>query len=166
MRKLDEGSAKEGCAKNCVKVAEKIGRPKRKYSKAAKNYEVEAEKHEKGENAKKVKWQAKEGPDSRDSHPGVYCLRTNWKVPDERTFWRTYTMLTELEAVLRSLESELGLRPVYHRKTRGVQGHLFVTVLAYHLVHNIGLRLKEGSRELHIDRNEFFISLTKCKSLS
>jgi transposase len=56
-------------------------------------------------------------------------------------------MLTELEAVFRSLKSELGLRPVYHQKTSRVQGHLFVTVLAYHLVHNIRLRLKE--EEIH-----------------
>jgi hypothetical protein len=26
-----------------------------------------------------------------------------------------YTMLTDLEAVFRSLKSELGLRPIYHR---------------------------------------------------
>ncbi len=52
-------------------------------------------------------------------------------------------MLTDLEAVFRSLKSELGLRPVYHQKTRRVSEHLFITVIAYHLVHNIRLRLKE-----------------------
>ena len=33
-----------------------------------------------------------------------------------RKLWRTYMMLTDLEAVFRSLKSELGLRPVYHLK--------------------------------------------------
>jgi len=51
-------------------------------------------------------------------------------------------MLTELEGVFRSLKTELGLRPVYHQKTDRVTGHLFITVLAYHLVHTIRYRLK------------------------
>ena len=33
-------------------------------------------------------------------------------------------MLTDLEAVFRSLKSELGLRPVYHRTEGRVDGHL------------------------------------------
>jgi transposase len=53
-------------------------------------------------------------------------------------------MLTDLEAAFRSLKSELGLRPVYHQKARRVAGHLFITVLAYHIVHNIRLRLKKN----------------------
>lgn len=57
--------------------------------------------------------------------------------------WHTYTMLTDLEAVFRSLKTELGLRPVYHQTSDRVTGHLFITVLAYHLVHVLRLRLKE-----------------------
>jgi len=33
-------------------------------------------------------------------------------------------MLTDLEAVFRSLKSELGMRPVYHQTTERVEGHL------------------------------------------
>ena len=33
----------------------------------------------------------------------------------------------------RYLKSELGLRPVYHHKEERADGHLFITVLAYHL---------------------------------
>jgi transposase len=39
-------------------------------------------------------------------------------------------MLTDLEAVFRSLKSELGLRPVFHHKEERADGHLFITVLA------------------------------------
>ena len=53
-------------------------------------------------------------------------------------------MLTDLEAVFRSLKSELGLRPVHHQIARRVSGHLFITVLAYHLVHAIRFRLKQA----------------------
>ena len=48
---------------------------------------------------------------------GVYCLRSNRCDWDELQLWRAYTLLTDLEAVFRSLKSELGLRPVYHQKT-------------------------------------------------
>jgi len=56
--------------------------------------------------------------------------------------WNTYTMLTDLEAVFRSLKSELGLRPNYHQKEARIDGHLFITLLAYHLVHTIRIQLK------------------------
>ena len=50
---------------------------------------------------------------------------------DGETLWRTYFMLTDCEAVFRSLKSELGLRPVYHHKPLRAEGHLFITVIAY-----------------------------------
>jgi transposase len=143
LAKLNEGLEKKGCTKKYEKVMEKIGRLKQKYSKAAKNYVVNVKKRSKGGNAKEVAWKTKDVIASQDAHPGVYCLRTNWDAPDEVVLWRTYTMLTDLEAVFRSLKSELGLRPVCHQKTKRVSGHLFITVLAYHLVHNIRRRLKE-----------------------
>ena len=57
--------------------------------------------------------------------------------------WRTYSLLTDLEAVFRSLKSELGLRPVFHHKEQRVDGHLFITVLAYQCVQLIRRRLRE-----------------------
>ena len=39
------------------------------------------------------------------THPGVYCLRTNIADWDEAALWRTYTTLTDLEAVFRSLSA-------------------------------------------------------------
>lgn len=40
------------------------------------------------------------------------------------------------------MKSELGLRPVYHQKERRVDGHLFITVLAYHVLHAIRFKLR------------------------
>ena len=67
------------------------------------------------------------------------------KCPSTRrsTLWRTYIMLTELESVFRSLKTDLGLRPVFHRVDRRVEGHLFISVLAYHFVHTLRLQLKK-----------------------
>ena len=77
------------------------------------------------------------------THPGVYCLRSNVHDWDPQTLWRTYTMLTDLEAVFRSLKSELGLRPIFHKKQNRSDGHLFITVIAYQLVQTIRTRLAE-----------------------
>lgn len=76
------------------------------------------------------------------ANPGVYCIRTNATWLEAEDLWRTYTMLTDLEAVFRSLKSELGLRPVYHQTTDRCEGHLFITVLAYQCVQAIRIKLK------------------------
>ncbi len=52
------------------------------------------------------------------------------------------TMLTDLEAVFRSLKSELGLRPIYHQKEERVNGHIFITLLAYHVVQTLRAQFK------------------------
>ena len=62
--------------------------------------------------------------------------------------WRTYTSLTDVEAVFRSLKSELGLRPIYHHQEQRADGHLFIAVIAKQMEpqiaglsrHRIGLR--------------------------
>ena len=76
------------------------------------------------------------------THPGVYCLRSSETDWDEATLWRTYLTLTDLEAVFRSLKSELGLRPIYNHKPIRADGHLFITVIAYQLVQVIRTRLR------------------------
>jgi transposase len=97
------------------------------------------------------KWKRKSNSDQKDKHCGVYCLRTN--IPDwsEEQLWATYTMLTEIEATFRSLKTELGLRPVYHQKEDRVTGHLFITLLAYHLVHTLRHQLRQQGIHLSWD---------------
>lgn len=138
--KLAGGLHKKAGVKRYDKVLERVGRLKQKYARAAQYYEVSVEHDQASGKATAVRWQRKKTLE--DTHPGVYCLRTNQDQWDEATLWRTYTMLTDLEAVFRSLKSELGLRPVFHHKTERVSGHLFISVLAYHLVHMIRFQLK------------------------
>ena len=140
LEKLAEGLTKKGCVKNYEKVLERIGRLKEKYARAARYYEITVKEDQTTSKATAIQWRRKTSVE--DTHPGVYCLRTNQDQWDEATLWRTYTMLTDLEAVFRSLKSELGLRPVFHQKTERVTAHLFISVLAYHLVHTIRYQLK------------------------
>lgn len=147
IKSLDNGLRKKGYTKKYEKVVERIGRLKQKYSKAAQYYKMEIERDNTTDNATKINWKRESKQNTKDSHPGVYCLRTDLKDWNQAKLFRTYTMLTDLEAVFRSLKSELGLRPVYHQKTDRVSGHLFVTVLAYHIVQTIRYQLKE--KDIH-----------------
>lgn len=144
LQKLNSGLHKKRCLKKYDKVLVKIGRLRQKYSRIAKLYTILIEKDKSSGNATKITWKQTLPKNTTDSHPGVYCLRTSQSDWDESTLWKTYTMLTDLEAVFRSLKSELGLRPVHHQTTDRVTGHLFITVLAYHLVHTIRFRLKQA----------------------
>ena len=143
LQKLAGGLHKKRCLKKHDKVMEKIGRLRQKYSRVSRQYTISVEKEDAGGNATKITWERKPTPNTTDTYPGVYCLRTSQTEWDESTLWNTYTMLTDLEAVFRSLKSELGLRPVHHQLTDRVSGHLFITVLAYHLVHAIRFKLKQ-----------------------
>ena len=143
LEKLDNGLQKKGCVKKYDKVLEKTGRLKQKYPKASTQYEVSVEQDEQSGNAILITWEHQPKNNTKQTLPSVYCIRTN-QDRDEKTLRSTYTMLTDVEAVFRSLKSELGLRPVFHQQTDRVTGHLFISVLAYHLIHAIRYRLKKA----------------------
>ena len=143
LSKLHEGLSKKGCTKKRDKVNQRIGRLKQRYSRVAQHYRIDCTLDEKKINVVKIQWHFEPQTGSKATHPGVYMLRTNQVDWDDEQLWRTYTMLTDLEAVFKSLKSELGMRPVYHRKQHRCDGHLFITVLAYQGVQVIRKHLKE-----------------------
>ena len=148
LQALHEGLSRPRTQKKLDRIWQRIGRMKEKSRGAGQHYDIEVAADEKGEKAVAVTWTRKPVDGSMTTHPGVYCLRSNETDWSEEKLWRTYTTLTDLEAVFRSLKSELGLRPIYHRKPVRAEGHLFITVIAYQLVQVIRRRLAErGSRD-------------------
>ncbi len=125
------------------KVLQKIGRVQERSHGLAQHYRVDLTCDATGTLVTGLTWQQQPVDGTQLTHPGVYCLRSNELSWDEETLWRTYTMLTDLEAVFRSLKSELGLRPIYHHKEERTEGHLFITVLAYQAVQVLRRRLKQ-----------------------
>ena len=121
---------------------QRLGRAKQRFARAAQHYEITVTTDAEGKHVTAITWVKSILPGSAAAHPGVYCLRTTLVEQDNATLWRTYIMLTELESVFRSLKTDLGLRPVFHRIDRRVEGHLFISVLAYHFVHTMRLQLK------------------------
>ena len=51
-------------------------------------------------------------------------------------------MLTQVEEAFRCLKTDLGLRPIFHRIDRRVDAHLFITVLAYHMMQTVLHKLR------------------------
>ncbi len=136
LKKLREGLTKKRCMKAYDKVVEKVGRLKEKYRSISSHYKIIVVADESSKQAVDISWNLNsETCEKRFS--GIYQLRTYKLQWDSKKLWNTYVMLTEVEESFRCLKSELGLRPVYHKKSSRVDGHLFITVLAYHLMKGI-----------------------------
>mgnify|MGYP000884836933 CR=1 FL=1 len=143
LTKLQAGLAKPRGTQDAATIMQRLGRAKQRFARAAQHYEIAvATDPEDARRVTAITWLKRIVPGSAAAHPGVYCLRTTLVEQDNATLWRTYIMLTELESVFRSLKTDLGLRPVFHRIDRRVEGHLFISVLAYHFVHTLRLQLK------------------------
>lgn len=132
---------KKGCTKRYDKVLERVGRLKEKYKQIARFFQIHVE--EKVGLASRISWKyLKEQSDKRFS--GTYFLRTNRFDLSEKDIWSIYIMLTQLEDAFRSLKSELLMRPVFHQKENRSDAHIFITLLAYHLLHSIRSYLKQS----------------------
>lgn len=147
LKKLRDGLLKPKCIKEIGKVHEKIGRLKEKYSKVASFYEIEI-KEESGK-ASEINWKVKNDTDMINKFSGSYYIKTSRTDLSEKEVWNLYMTLTKVESAFRYLKSSLGLRPVYHEKQERIEGHLFISVLAYHLLISIQHELNKA--EIHHD---------------
>ncbi len=151
LTRLHEGLSRPRTVKALAKVHERIGRLKAAHRRVAGHHDIEVIPDDNGVNAVAVRWNKRPTDGSMLTHPGVYCLRSNVTDWDEATLWRTYTTLTDVEAVFRTLKSELGLRPVHHRKQVRAEGHLFITVIAYQAVQVVRKRLAAAGERASCD---------------
>ena len=121
------------------KVIERIGRLKERFKRISHLYIVTIHKDADSEKATKITWVRKK--DKKTS--GIYCLRTHQQDLNEKEIWDIYTMLTDIEDAFRCMKSELGLRPNYHHIERRCDGHIFITLFAYHIMQTIRTKLRE-----------------------
>ena len=142
LQKLALGLTRKGGTTNPEKIHERIGRAKARYARAAQHYSIDVIQDESKEKVLSISWAKNPKVGTAAYLPGVYCLRTTHMDFDEEKLWKIYTMLTNLESVFRSLKTDLGLRPVHHQSEKRVEGHLFISVLAYYIVHSIRMKLK------------------------
>ncbi len=133
--------------KSYDKVLLKVGRLQRQYKQVASHFQVTLEPGEKGR-ARAVRWKPSKRCRKRERVRGTSLLRTSRMDWGDGRIVREYCRLAEIESTFRAMQEELGLRPLYHRLEKRVCGHLFVTVLAYHVVHALRRRLK--NRGIHL----------------
>ena len=80
--------------------------------------------------------------DERDLQ-GVYLLRTTDTALSADDVWRTYMLLTRVEAAFRHLKTDLSIRRIFHRQENRGDAHVLFSVLAYALSVTIQLRHRQ-----------------------
>lgn len=143
LRKIADSLTKPKGRKTCRKVAERIGRLKEKHRRVAHCYKISLQTDPEKKHAIKMTWSRKQEKIEAKIN-GSYCLRTNLKNQDVSQLWNLYGMLLKIEDAFRFMKSELGMRPLYHQKAYRMDGHLWITLLAYHLIQNCLYQLKQA----------------------
>lgn len=142
-----EGIAASLCKKRGVKkydkVIERIGRLKEKNASIAHYYKIDVKQEGEIVPSGGINWTFENEQKADQRFSGTYFLRSSRTDLNEKDIWSLYVMLTNVEDAFRSLKSDLDFRPVFHRKEFRVDAHLFIAVLAYHLLVSIRAELKK-----------------------
>ena len=131
LEKLKQRVAKgKGRGTKPAEVLESIGRLKERYSRVARYYRMEYE-----ETKKSFTYSLEESKRAEaEKLDGSYLLKTDRQDLSAEEAWRIYILLTRAEAAFRALKSPLAERPIFHHKECRVEAHIFLCVLAYHLL--------------------------------
>ena len=126
-------SIEKGTIKNPEKIANKLQRILGKHGKRAKEYEVSLE--EVGGRISGISFERK----TVEVEPlfGCYVIESSRSDMSAEQIWKLYMTLTRVESAFRSMKEDLGMRPLYHQTESRSAAHLFITVLAYHLLATI-----------------------------
>jgi transposase len=142
LNRISAGLLKPRGRKKYHKVLERIGRLKEKHKQISGCYEVNVVASGDGKTATSIEWRAVEEKLS-EKLTGSYFLRTNLTHLGAEDLWQLYNTLRRVEDAFRFMKSSLGLRPVYHQLERRVDGHLWITIMAYHLIQQCLYQLKQ-----------------------
>jgi len=120
----------DGKLKDEAKINQAIGRLKERYPRVARYYEIGYQA-----SSALLSWQEDtEKKQLAQQLDGGYLLKTDRKDLTDEQIWRTYILLTRVESAFRSMKSPLAERPIFHHLEHRVQTHIFLCVLAYHLL--------------------------------
>jgi hypothetical protein len=112
------------------KIHQAIGRLQERYPRVARYYRLDYDAEQ-----KRLTWE--EDGDKKAlaaKLDGGYVLKTDRQDLTADEIWRTYILLTRVEAAFRAMKSPLMERPIFHHLERRTQTHIFLCVLAYHLL--------------------------------
>ena len=132
-----------GRLKKPEKINRALGRLLGRYPRVARYYTLQMHTDEKGQ--AEVTWARKDAAQQlAEELDGTYLLRTDRTDLAATEVWQLYVLLARIEQSFRYLKSTLGIRPVFHQRTERVDAHIFISLLAYHLLHAIERRLQEN----------------------
>ncbi|NQU83278.1 MAG: IS1634 family transposase, partial [Parcubacteria group bacterium] len=127
---------------NYLKLNKEIKSLKNKYSNGFEKIKIEI-------SAPQLLWSTIEEKKQKSvSLDGNYLLKTNRNDLNDEQIWHTYVMLTKVEKAFRNLKTDLALRPNQHHLQDRVDGHVFISILAYHLLHAIEYCLRQKGEHL------------------
>ena len=112
------------------KIYQAIGRLQERYPRVARYYRLDYAAEQQA-----LTWQAdSEKKAVAEKLDGGYVLKTDRPDLTAAEIWRTYILLTRVEAAFRAMKRPLAERPIFHHLERRTQTHIFLCVLAYHLL--------------------------------
>lgn len=131
-------SIQKGSIKVIDKIEAKLDKINKSHKIVAERYTATLLRDEVGK-ALRVEVTAKHS----DPNPlaGCYVIETTHVELDATQIWNLYMTQTRVENSFRVMKGELGMRPVYHQTESRTAAHLFITVLAYHILSAISRRL-------------------------
>jgi transposase len=119
-----------GRLKRPEKIHEALGRLKERYPRVARYWLMSYQ-----EDPPKLTWQEDIDKKQRAIRlDGAYLLKTDRKDLSAEEAWRLYILLTRVEDAFRDMKSPLSERPIFHHLQHRVETHIFLCVLAYHLL--------------------------------
>ena len=134
--RIEKGQLKEG-----KKIYQALGRLQERYPCVARYYRLDYDAEQKA-----LTWQEdREKKAVAEKLDGGYVLKTDRQDLTAVEIWRTYILLTRVEAAFRAMKSPLAERPIFHHLERRTQTHIFLCVLAYHLLVGIEKRFLDAS---------------------
>lgn len=136
---MNKGLKKKRTHKKYDQIIERIGRLKEKYG-VGSLYDIDV-KHEK-EVVTKIIFNKNPNGKAKEKRVGEYVIRTNRLDLTEEEISKIHRTLTTIEDSFRSMKSELGLRPNYHKRDDTGTAHIFITVIAYHIIAGILKKLR------------------------
>jgi transposase len=137
-------SVAKGNIRRVEKVAERAGRLEERHPAVARRYDITANADDSGKKVQNLTIVKKPSAEERATINGCYVIETSHKDMTAVEIWRCYMTLSRVEGAFRSLKTDLGMRSVYHQIARRTKSHLFVSVLAYHLLISIEHSLRSS----------------------
>jgi len=114
------------------KIHQAIGRLKTKNPRVQRYYTIELRSEHSPREGLLFERKDREVQQHRDLF-GCYVLRTDRQDFEPEKLWSVYISLTQAEEGFRALKTDLGLRPNFHQLEDRVDGHIFISVIAFHL---------------------------------